>query len=93
NYYIRCIYKINNERDIDGEYLSLKNTKGIYNVMCSPLTQMCKYLGKEYTLLELNQLIPFVKTTICDEYLCYIDNSKGKVAGINPKRKDIYEGL
>ncbi|MBW6071845.1 hypothetical protein [Pseudomonas aeruginosa] len=93
NYPIRDIYMINNDRDIDGEYLSLKNTKGVYNVACNKLTRMCRYLGKEYTLLELNQIVPFVKTAICDEFLCYIDGNKERVAGINPKRKDIYEGL
>ncbi|BBI55708.1 hypothetical protein [Pseudomonas phage U1B] len=92
-YPIRDVYMVNNDRVIDGEYLTLQNTRGFYNVVCSQLTQMCKYFGKEYTLLELNQIIPFVKTTTCDEFLCYINNDKGKVAGINPKRKDIYEGL
>ncbi|MFO6285244.1 hypothetical protein ACLBVW_37425, partial [Pseudomonas aeruginosa] len=71
-----------------GLLFSLRNSKGISHVMCSPLTQLCKFLGKEYTLLVLNQLIPFVKTTICDEYLCYIYKSNDKDGDINPKGKD-----
>lgn len=93
SYPIRDIYMINNDRDIDGKYITLRNTRNVYNVVCNTLTKMCKYLGKEYTLLELNQIVPFVKTTTCDEILCYINNDKNKVAGINPKRKDIYKGI
>ncbi|BEG72468.1 hypothetical protein RVBP21_0960 [Pseudomonas phage BRkr] len=82
-----------NDKKADGETLDLRFTEALYNVYCNVEMERCNYLGKEWTLLELAQLVPFVKTATCDEYLCYIDNRKSQVAGINPARRDIYDGI
>ncbi|AEH03649.1 hypothetical protein AVT69_gp224 [Pseudomonas phage PhiPA3] len=82
-----------NGESIDGFYVSVEQTQNLYNVHCNVQTQRCEYLGRELTLLELAQLVPFVKTDMCDAYLCYINSNKAMVAGINPDRKDIYVGL
>lgn len=87
------MYSQYNDKKADGETLDLRFTETLYNVYCNVEMERCSYLGKEWTLLELAQLIPFVKTATCDDYLCYIDNRKSQVAGINPARRDIYDGI
>lgn len=79
---------------VDGEHYNLKQTEGTYNVQCNVETEHCNYLGMDVTLLKLALLVPFAKTTDCDELLCYTNSTKQWVAGINPnKREDIFRGM
>lgn len=82
-----------NDKKVDGDVLDEQLTQNLYNVYCNEDVARCSYLGIELTLFELTQIVPFVKTETCDEYLCYIDNKKSQVAGVNPKQVILYDGI
>jgi hypothetical protein len=75
---IKIVDKVNDRPD--GHYLTLKQTRGTYNVHCNAAGD-CSYMGNEVNWTGLPGLIPKVLTANCSKYLCF--DPSGRVAGAN----------